>query len=129
LGVWSNSTPINSKILLTKQTGPQCTGVKIQTFQLTSNDPTSIIENAISLELGLYSSNHHREHYRCTIAATVTSRVLQHSPFKKSHPEITEEEGSSENKERLLNHCFGHNNRKVGLIGFVIPVQDCAFYR
>jgi hypothetical protein len=96
---------------------------------LTSNDPTSIIENAISLELGLYSSNYHREHYRCTIAATVASRVLQHSPFKKSHPEITEEEGSSENKEWLLNHCFGNDNRKVGLIGFVIPVQDCAFYR
>jgi hypothetical protein len=32
----------------------------MQTFQLTSNDPTSIIENATFLELGLYCSNNYR---------------------------------------------------------------------
>jgi hypothetical protein len=31
---------------------------KIQTFQLASNDPTPILENTISLEFGLYCSNH-----------------------------------------------------------------------
>jgi hypothetical protein len=35
--------------------------LKIQTFQLTSNDPTSIVENVIFLELNLYYSNHCRE--------------------------------------------------------------------
>jgi hypothetical protein len=34
--------------------------LKIQTFQLTSNEPTLIIENTISLELGLYYSNRYR---------------------------------------------------------------------
>jgi hypothetical protein len=32
--------------------------LKIQTFQLTSDDPTSLIENVIILELGLYYSKH-----------------------------------------------------------------------
>jgi hypothetical protein len=32
--------------------------LKIQTFQLTSNDPTSLIENTIFIELGLYYSKH-----------------------------------------------------------------------
>jgi hypothetical protein len=32
--------------------------LKIQTFQLTSNDPTSLIEKTIFLELGLYCSKH-----------------------------------------------------------------------
>jgi hypothetical protein len=35
--------------------------LEIQTFQLTSNDPTLIIENTTFLELGLYCSNHYRE--------------------------------------------------------------------
>jgi hypothetical protein len=60
LGVKPNLTLINSQKLLTERTGPQCMGVKIQTFQWTSNDPTSIIENVISFELGLYCSNHYR---------------------------------------------------------------------
>jgi hypothetical protein len=47
--------------------------LKIQTFQLTSNDSTSIIEHATFLKLGLYCSNKCRE----TIAATVTPKVLQ----------------------------------------------------
>jgi hypothetical protein len=51
--------------------------LKIQTFQLTSNDPTSIIENATFLELGLYCSNRCRENCRCTVAATVITGVLQ----------------------------------------------------
>jgi hypothetical protein len=46
--------------------------LKIQTFQLTSKVPTSIIENDISLELGLYYSNH----YRYTVSAAVTPGVL-----------------------------------------------------
>jgi hypothetical protein len=50
-------------------------------FQLTLNDPTSIIENAISLELGLYCSNHYRENCRCTVAATETPGVLQPPPL------------------------------------------------
>jgi hypothetical protein len=50
-------TPIISEKLQTELNGPQCTGEKIQTFQLTSIDPTSIIENVISLELGLYCSS------------------------------------------------------------------------
>jgi hypothetical protein len=33
--------------------------LKIQTFQLTSNDPTSLIENTIFIELGLYCSKHY----------------------------------------------------------------------
>jgi hypothetical protein len=57
--------------------------MKIQTFQLTSNDPTSIIENTIPLELRLYNSNHHREHYRCIVAATATPGVLQPSPLQE----------------------------------------------
>jgi hypothetical protein len=56
--VWSNYAPINSEKIQTKLNGPQCTGVKIQTFQLTSNDPTSLIENTISLEVGLYYSKY-----------------------------------------------------------------------
>jgi hypothetical protein len=39
---------------------------KIQTFQLTSNDPTPKIENVTFHELGLYCSNH----CRCNVAAT-----------------------------------------------------------
>jgi hypothetical protein len=55
--------------------------LKIQSFQLTSNDPTSIIENDISLELGLYCSNHRRNTVERTVdvAATVTPGVLQFS--------------------------------------------------
>jgi hypothetical protein len=33
--------------------------LKIQTFQLTSNDPTSLIENTIFLEFELYYSKHY----------------------------------------------------------------------
>jgi hypothetical protein len=51
--------------------------LKIQSFQLTSIDPTSIIENGISLELGLYCSNHCRDKCRCTVAVTITLGVLQ----------------------------------------------------
>jgi hypothetical protein len=38
-----------------------------QTFQLTSNDPTSLIENNIFLKLGLYCSKHRDS----TVEATV----------------------------------------------------------
>jgi hypothetical protein len=47
--------------------------------------------------------------------------VLQPSPLKKSRPEITKEERSSENKERSLNHFFGLSGTKIGLITFLIP--------
>jgi hypothetical protein len=57
--------------------------LKIQTFQLTSNDPTSIIENDISLDLGLYRSNHCRENCRCTIATTVIPGVLHHRLWQR----------------------------------------------
>jgi hypothetical protein len=50
LGVRPNLTPLNSQKLLTEPTSPQCTGVEIQTFQLTSNDPTSDIENTIFIK-------------------------------------------------------------------------------
>jgi hypothetical protein len=56
--VWYNSAPINSKNFWTELNGPQCTGVKIQTLQLISNDPTPLIENTIFIELGLYCSKH-----------------------------------------------------------------------
>jgi hypothetical protein len=58
--VRSNLIPINSEKFHTEFNGPQCIGVKIQIFQLTLNDPTSITKNIISLELGLYYSNHCR---------------------------------------------------------------------
>jgi hypothetical protein len=90
---------------------------------LTSNDPTSIIENAISLELGLYCSNHYRENCRCTISATVmrfleggrivTPGVLQSSPFKKSRPEIYEGREVHQNtKNGHMDHFFGLNSTK-----------------
>jgi hypothetical protein len=60
-----------------------------------------------------------QQHCTCTIAATVVLEVLQPSPLKKSHPNITKEERSSENKERSLNHFFGYNSTKVVLIIFV----------
>jgi hypothetical protein len=41
--------------------------LKIQTFQLTSNDPTSLIENTIFIELGLYCN----KHYISSVEATV----------------------------------------------------------
>jgi hypothetical protein len=41
--------------------------LKNQTFQLTSNDPTSLIENTIFIELGLY----YRKYYVSTVEATV----------------------------------------------------------
>jgi hypothetical protein len=56
--VWSNSSLINSEKFQTELNGLQYTGVKIQTFPLTSNDPTSLIENTIFLELDLYCRKH-----------------------------------------------------------------------
>jgi hypothetical protein len=53
---------------------------KIQTFHLTSTDLTLIIEDVISLKLGLYYSNHCRENCRYIVAVIVTSVVLQPSP-------------------------------------------------
>jgi hypothetical protein len=44
--------------------------LKIQTFKWTSNDPTSLIENVIFLELGLYHSNY------CINAIEATVDVL-----------------------------------------------------
>jgi hypothetical protein len=41
--------------------------LKIQTFKWSSNDPTSLIENAIFLELVLYRSNY----FINTVEATV----------------------------------------------------------
>jgi hypothetical protein len=41
--------------------------LKIQTFQLTWNDPTSLIESTIFIELGLYCSKHRVS----TVEATV----------------------------------------------------------
>jgi hypothetical protein len=76
MGVRTNSIPINSEKIQTELNSPKCIEVKIQTFQLTSNDPTSIIENTISLELDLYCSNHYRKNCRCTVAATVAPDVL-----------------------------------------------------
>jgi hypothetical protein len=54
------------------------------------------------------------------VAATVTTGVLQSSPLKKSHPDITKKERSSENKERSLNHSFDLNSMNVGVITFLI---------
>jgi hypothetical protein len=42
----------------------------IQTFQLILNDPTSLIENTIIIELGLYCSKH------CVIAIETTIDTL-----------------------------------------------------
>jgi hypothetical protein len=61
---------------------------KIQTFQLTSNDPTSLIENTIFLELGLYRTalyKHCRGYFRYTVAATATAGVL-HKRGPMKHP-------------------------------------------
>jgi hypothetical protein len=55
--------------------------------------------------------------------------VLQPSPLKKSRPKITKEEGSSENEDWSLNHFIGLNGRKVGIITFLIPGQNQAYYR
>jgi hypothetical protein len=44
-------------------------------------------------------------------------------PLKKSHPEIMKEESSLKNKERSLNHFFGLNGAKVGVITFLIIVS------
>jgi hypothetical protein len=68
--------------------------LKIKAFQLTSNDPTSLIEKTIFNELGLCCSKY------CVSTADATivycsyysnTGVLQPSPFKKSRPEIYEE--------------------------------------
>jgi hypothetical protein len=55
--VWSKSAPINFEKFQTELNGPQYTGMKIQAFKWISNDPTSLIENVIFLELGLYHNN------------------------------------------------------------------------
>jgi hypothetical protein len=60
-------------------------------------------------------------YYRYTVATTVTPGVLQPSPLKRSHLEITKGERSMENKEQSLNHIFGLNDTIVGLINFLIP--------
>jgi hypothetical protein len=45
--------------------------LKIQTFQLTSNDSTSLIENIIFLKLGLYCSKYCVSIVETIVAATV----------------------------------------------------------
>jgi hypothetical protein len=67
LEVWSKSAPINSQKFQTELKGPQCTRVKIQTFKCTSNNPTSLIEDVIFLELGLYHSNYYINIVEATI--------------------------------------------------------------
>jgi hypothetical protein len=100
--------------------------IKIQTFQLTSNEQTSIIENVISLELGLYCSSH----CRCTIAAAVIPGVLQPSPLKKSRAEIYEGRGvHRKTKNDHMDHFIALSGMKVGLITFLILGQDRAFCR
>jgi hypothetical protein len=95
LKVWSNSAPINSEKIQTKLNGPQCTGVKIQTFQLTLNDPTPLIGNTIFIELGLYCSKHCVSNVEPIIdilyLLQYTTGCHNPPPFKKSHPKIYEE--------------------------------------
>jgi hypothetical protein len=134
LGVRPNLTSIISQKLLTEPTSPQYTGVKIQTFQLTSNDPTSKTENVISLELSLYYSNHCRNFVERTVDVLhllqYTQGVLQPSPFKKFCPEIYEgREVHRKTKNGHMDHFFGLSSMKVGLITFSIPGRDCAFCR
>jgi hypothetical protein len=60
----------------------------------------------------------------------VTPGVLQPSPFKKSHPEIYEgREVRRKTKNGYMDHFIGLSGTKVGLIIFLIPGSDRAFYR
>jgi hypothetical protein len=76
--------------------------LKIQTFQLTSNDPTSIIENAISLELGLYCSNNCRENCICTVAATVHQGVTILPPSRNLVPRFMKVERFVRKQETVI---------------------------
>jgi hypothetical protein len=50
--------------------------------------------------------------------------------FKKSHPKIYEgKEVRWKTKNGHMDHFFGLSGMKVGLIIFLIPGQDCAFYQ
>jgi hypothetical protein len=98
---------------------------KIQTFQLTSNDSTSIIENVTFLELCLYCSNPYRNivvKCRCIVGATVTPGCYNSPLVKKSHPKIYEGREVHENRKGgHMDHFFGLSGMKVGLITFLIP--------
>jgi hypothetical protein len=60
--------------------------LKIQTFQLTSNDPTSLIENIIFLELGLYCSKYCVSTVETTAAAIVTPECYTNGERENDAP-------------------------------------------
>jgi hypothetical protein len=99
--------------------------LKIQTFQLTSNDPTLLIENTIFLELGLYCSKklykYCRDHYRYIVAATVTPGCYNPPPFKKLIPRFMKKDRSMETRNSWEDHFFDLEEMKVGVITFLIP--------